>query len=118
MRSLRLVALLAIPAQVAFGQQPGRQGSPLSLEDAIATSRKNNPLFLQTENGLRIQDAQVRQTYGALLPRADAGFRTQWQQGGTQYVQGVAIGGGSTDAYNSSYSFTLSYGISPAIRYA
>lgn len=118
MRSLRLVALLAISAQVAFSQQPGRQGAPLSLEDAIGTARKNNPLFLQTENSLRIQDAQVRATYGQLLPRADAGFRTGWQQGGTQYVQGVAIGGGSTDAYNSSYSLSLNYGISPAIRYA
>ena len=104
MRSLRLVALLAIPAQVAFSQQPGRQGAPLPLEEAISVARKNNPLFLQTENSLRIQDAQVRQAYGALLPRADAGFNTRWQQGGTQYFQGVAIGGSNPDVYNSSYS--------------
>ena len=64
MRSLRLVALLAIPAQVAFAQQTAPRAGSLSLEDAIATARKNNPTFLQTENGLRIQDAQVRAAYG------------------------------------------------------
>src|SRR5262245_22748523 len=118
MRSLRLVALLAIPAQVAFAQQPAARGGALSLEDAISTARKNNPLFLQTENGLRVQDAQVRAAYGQLLPRASAGFDTRYQQGGTQYYQGVALGGGSTDAYNSSYYVGLNYDVTAAIRYA
>jgi len=118
MRSLRLVALLTIAAHSAFAQRPAARGSALSLEDAIATARKNNPLYLQTENGIRIQDANVRTAYGQLLPRVGASFDTRYQQGGTQYYQGVAIGGGSTDAYNSSYSFGLSYNVSAAIRYA
>jgi outer membrane protein len=118
MRSLRLVALLAISAQVAIAQQPAARGGALSLEDAISTARKNNPLYLQTENGLRIQDAQVRAAYGQLLPRASAGFDTRYQQGGTQYYQGVALGGGSTDAYSSSYFVGLNYNVSAAVRYA
>src|SRR5262249_43189927 len=118
MRSLRLVALLTIAAHSAFAQQPAARGSALSLEDALATARRNNPLYLQTENGVRIQDANVCAAFGQLLPRASAGFDTRYQQGGTQYYQGVAIGGGSTDAYNSSYSVGLSYNVSAAIRYA
>lgn len=94
MRSMRLVAFLAIPAQIAFAQQqqPAR-GAPLSLEEAIAIARRENPGYLQMRNNLRSADAQVRTAYGQLMPRADASFRTGWQQGGTQYVQGVAIGG-------------------------
>ena len=55
---------------------------------------------------------------GQLLPSANANFSTGWQQGGTQYVQGIAIGGGSTDAYNSRYSIGLNYNVTAAIRYA
>ena len=75
MRSLRLVALLAIPAQVALAQQPSK-GAPLSLEDAINTARRENPQLAQTKNNLRSQDAQVRAAYGQLMPRVDAGFNT------------------------------------------
>ena len=117
MRSLRLVALLAISAQAAFAQAPTRGGN-LSLDEAIGTARRNNPLYLQTENNLRIQDAQVRTAYGQLLPQASANFRTGWQQGGTQYVQGIALQGAGTDAYNSSYQIGLSYNVTAAVRYA
>ena len=118
MRSLRLVTLLAISAQAAVAQQASQPGAPLSLEEAITTARRNNPAFQQTENALRIQDAQVRTAYGQLLPQAFARADTRWQQGGTQYYQGIALDGGATDAYNSSYSLGLSYNVSAAIRYA
>ncbi|HEY9229946.1 MAG TPA: TolC family protein [Gemmatimonadaceae bacterium] len=118
MRSLRLVTLLAIPAQLAFGQQAAPRGTSLTLEEAIATARKNSPLYLQTENNIRTQDAQVRSAYGQLLPQANANFRTQWQQGGTQYIQGIALDGGATDAYSSSYQIGLSYNVTAALRYA
>ena len=118
MRSLRLVALLAIPAQITSGQQPGQPGASLSLEEAISIARRNNPGFHQTENSLRVQEAQVRNAYGQLLPQAFARFDTRWQQGGTQYYQGIALDGGATDAYNSSYSLGLSYNVDARIRYA
>jgi outer membrane protein len=116
MRSLRLVALLAIPAQVAFAQQPAK-GAPLSLEDAINTARRENPLLAQTKNNLRAQDAQVRAAYGQLMPRIDAGFGTSFNQGGTQILQGgIQLPG--TDSYNSSYNLSLSYNVTAAVRYA
>lgn len=117
MRSLRLVALLAIPAQVAFAQQQPAKGAPLSLENAIAIARRENPLFAQTKNNLRVQDAQVRAAYGQLLPQASASFSTGYSQGGTQIVQGVQLSGNS-DSYNSQYRIGLSYNVTSAVRYA
>src|SRR5215217_8418660 len=98
MRSLRLVTLLAIPAQVALGQQPSApapSGKPLTLEEAIATAQRNNPALHQTQNALRNQDAQVRTAYGQLLPSVNTNIRTTYNQGGTQYVNGVPLTGGS-----------------------
>lgn len=118
MRSMRLVAFLAIPAQVAFSQQQQPQrGATLSLEEAIAIAQRESPGFLISKNNLRTQDAQVRTAYGQLLPQSNASLSTRWQQGGTQYIQGVALSGGSTDAYQSSYSIGLNYNINAGLRY-
>jgi outer membrane protein len=115
MRSMRLVALLAIPAQLAFGQSPAR--GELTLDEAIATAHRNNPNFLTTENNLRNSVSQVRQAYAALLPSASTNFSTRYQQGGTQFVQGVAIGG-SGDTYQSSYGLNLSYSVNGSVAFA
>jgi outer membrane protein len=117
MRSLRLVAFLAIPAQIAFGQQnPASRGGTLTLDEAIATAQRNNPLYLQVRNNVRNADAQVRTAYGALLPSASGSFSTGYQQGGTQYVQGVALPGQS-DSYNGSYRIGVSYNVNAALAY-
>jgi len=120
MRSLRLIALLAIPAQLAFAQQPTAtattaSGVPLSLDEAITTAQRNNPNFQQFKNNLRSTEAQVRAAKGALLPQVNANFRTGYQQGGSQYIQGVQLG--STDSYQSSYSLGLSYNINPSAAF-
>jgi outer membrane protein len=121
MRSLRFVALLAIPAQAAFGQQQPAttvRGSNLTLEEAITIARQNNPQLVQTQNNVRNLDAQVRSTYGALLPQARAGIGTTFNQGGTQYVNGVALPGGSSDSYQSGYNLSLNYSIGAQALYA
>jgi outer membrane protein len=121
MRSLRFVAFLAIPAQVALGQQQPAatvRGTTLTLEEAIATARQNNPQLVQTQNNVRNLDAQVRTTYGALLPTASAGIGTTFNQGGTQYFNGVAIPGGSSDSYQSGYNVSLRYSIGAQALYA
>ena len=118
MRSLRFIALLAMPVQLAFGQQPqtASTGGSLTLDEAIATAQRNNPAYLQVRNNVRNSDAQVRQAYGALLPRVDANFRTNYTQGGTQYVQGIPLEG--PDSYNSSYQASLSYQINAGLAFA
>lgn len=118
MRSLRLVALLAISAQVAFGQQTSSARQPtLSLEDAIAEARQNNPQLAQTKNLVRDADATVRSSYGALLPRASLNMQSAYTQGGTQYYNGVALGSNAA-TYNSYYSIGLGYTIAPGALYA
>src|SRR5947209_3206138 len=117
MRSMRLVALLAIPAQIALAQAAPAHTGELTLDEAIATAHRNNPSFLTTENNLRSSVAQVRQAYSALLPSASTSFSTRYQQGGTQFVQGVAIGG-SGDTYQSSYGLNLNYNINGSVAFA
>ena len=89
----------------------------MSIEDAITIAQRNNPTFLQTQTAIRSADAQVRSAYGALLPTSSAGFRTSYQQSGTQIVQGVPLDGVSADTYNSSYSIGLNYNITAAAAY-
>lgn len=118
MHLLRFVALLAIPAQMVLGQQtPASQRGSLTLDEAIATAQRNNPGFLQVKNNVRNADAQVRTAFGALLPSAGGNFRTSYQQGGTQYVQGVALNGASSDSYNGGYSIGINYNINAALAF-
>jgi outer membrane protein len=117
MRSLRLFAIAAIPAQLAAQQAvPATAGSTLSLEQAISTAQRNNPQFLQTQNLLRDANANVRTAYGSLMPQANANFSTAYTQGGTQYVQGVALPTNPA-TYSSRYSVGLSYNITAAAAY-
>jgi outer membrane protein len=117
MRTVRIVALLAVSAHVAFGQSaPTTIGGTLTLDQAISIARENNPVFLSTKNNLRTAEAQVRTAYGALLPSSNFNLRSSYNQGGTQYVQGVALP--STDSYVSNYSIGLNYSIGAAALYA
>ncbi len=117
MRSLRFVAFLAIPAQLVVAQQTPSTDHSLPLDRAVEIAHENNPVFRQITNDLRNSEAQVRQSYAALLPSASTNFSTRYQQAGTQYFQGVPIPG-SADTYQSSYGFNLSYNISGAVAFA
>ncbi|HVX39347.1 MAG TPA: TolC family protein [Gemmatimonadaceae bacterium] len=117
MRSLRLVAFLAIPAQVVVAQQTPYTGHALTLDQAVQIAHRNNPAFRQVENNLRNSESQVRQAYAALLPSSSTNFSARYQQAGTQYFQGVPIPG-SADTYQSSYAIGLSYNISGAVAFA
>jgi outer membrane protein len=116
MRSLRLFAIAAIPAQLAAQQAVPATAGTLSLEQAISTAQRNNPQFLQTQNLLRDAQANIRSAYGALLPQSNASLGSSYTQGGTQYVQGVALPSSSA-TYSSRYSLGLSYSINASAAY-
>lgn len=117
MRSTSLLALLALPAQIAFAQQnPTSRGAALSLDDAIQTAQKNNAQFLQVRNTVRSADANVRQTNGALLPTLSASARTAYTQNGTQYQFGLPFE--TPASYNNSYGLSLGYNINAGLAYA
>ncbi len=115
MRSLRFVAALAISAQSLIAQQPTNKS--LTLDDAINTARRNNPNYLMVANNVRSQTATLRQTYSALLPSVSSSFSTRYQQAGTQFVSGLALGA-SGDTYQSGYSLGVGYGVSGAALFA
>jgi outer membrane protein len=116
MRSLRFVAALAISAQALIAQQPAGRSS-LSLDEAISIARLNNPNFLTTQNNVRVATSGIRQAYSALLPSVSSSFSTSYQQAGTQYVQGLALGA-SGDTYQSSYRLGVNYFITGAVAFA
>lgn len=117
MRSLRFLAVLSISAQALVAQQPAGSGKSLTLEDAIGTARRNNPAYLTVESNARTSSSQLRQTYAALLPGVSSNFATRYQQAGTQFVSGLALGA-SGDTYQSSYGLNVNYFVNGAALFA
>jgi outer membrane protein len=116
MRLLRSVALATLfaPAVLAAQTPATTGGRPtLTLEEAIALARRNNPTFLQIANNRREADAQVRASDAALLPSAISSFTTEYSQGGTQVFQGSQLGA-SSSYVASDYSLGLNYDLSGA----
>src|SRR4051812_24501760 len=120
MRLLKPVALSALLGAITpfalLAQAPSTISSSsqstatLTLDEAIALARQNNPLFLTTANERRSADAQVRQAYGALLPSSNAQFYSGYQQGGDIFVNGGSLAVGS-DQLQSQYFLGLNYRI-------
>lgn len=96
---------LAAPARAdAQGTAP----TTLTIEQAVALARRNNPDFLATRNNRRSAAAETRSAYGALLPQVNASLSGQYQQGGRQFFSGVALGS-NTDVVQSQYNVGLTY---------
>ena len=101
--SALLFGAQALSAQVA----PTRTITTLTLDEAVQIAAQNNPTFLRTANLTRSADAQVRSAMGALLPTSGASFSANYQQGGSNVVQGTEIKG--PDTYSTAYNFSLNY---------
>jgi outer membrane protein len=118
MRLLKPVAVLALlgallPAALVAqaprtSSAPSQSTSTLTLDEAIAIARQNNPLYLTTANERKSADAQVRQAYGALLPSSNAQFYSGYQQGGQIFTNGGTLAVGS-DQLQSQYFLGLNY---------
>lgn len=105
-----LPAIGAAQVPSSIKQSPATSPTTLTLDDALALARQNNPLYLQTANERKSADAQVRQAYGALLPSSSASFYSGYQQGGQIFVQGGSLAVGS-DQLQSQYQLGLNYRI-------
>jgi outer membrane protein len=108
-------ALLAIGSAVsspAHAQSRDTATGPvLTLDDAIALARRNNPTHLQTMTSRDRAGAQVRSAYGALLPTVNTSFGSSYRQGGTQFVNGVPQGAAS-DVLTSGAGISLNLNLS------
>jgi outer membrane protein len=103
-------AILAAQVPSSVKQSPATSATTLTLDEAIALARQNNPLYLTTANERKSADAQVRQAYGALLPSSNASFYAAYQQGGNIFVNGGNLAVGS-DQRQSQYNLNLNYRI-------
>jgi outer membrane protein len=103
------IALVAAPlgAQV---RDSVTAGPALSLEDALALARRNNPDLQQVLETRRTARANQYAAYGALLPSADASFGGQYQEGGPQIYNGVTLGT-NPNTIGSNYALSLNYSI-------
>jgi outer membrane protein len=113
MRSPLLVGLLLAAASVQAQTTDSAAGPALPLEEALTLARRNNPEYLQTANDRRAAAAAVRSAYGTLLPRLDASFSGQYQEGGDQFFNGVRLSTNS-DVVQSQYQVGLTYNLSAA----
>jgi outer membrane protein len=113
LRSVALVTLLTPAAAVAQTPATPAARTTLTLDEAIAIARRNNPAFLQVANNRRDADAQVRASDAALLPSVTSSFTTEYSQGGTQVFQGTQLGASSA-FLTSGYNLGLRYDVNGA----
>ncbi len=111
-RLLTAVLALALTPAASWGQEP----ATLSLDEALALARNNNPTFLSTRNDEAAASWAVREAYANFLPSASV-------SGGARYEDsGPALFGSFTGAdigitelpsyYFSDYSGGLSLSLS------
>ena len=79
----------ALHAQVALAPA---QGPVLTLEEALATARQNNPGYRTAQNAQRTADANVRSAYGSFLPNVSSGFSGSWREGRQEFFGGQGFG--------------------------
>lgn len=93
-----------------------RVPASLSLEQAIEIARTTNPGFLQTRNDRALADWDVRQSWGALMPSANALGGLSWQGSGeTQLSGSLTLGdlgfGNQPSFVGSSYRLGVNYSL-------
>lgn len=120
-RAQALVAGLVLLHGVVTGVTAQQPALELSLEDAIALARANNPDFLVQVSAERDADWALREAYGGLLPTAGAATGFQYIATGSPRF-GVFTGGDlglvSTPAYYlSNYSLGVNFRLSGADLY-
>jgi outer membrane protein len=113
MRFVLPLAALALVAQTAQAQVR----TTLTVDEAIALARRNNPLYQQTVNARRSADVQLRSAYASLLPSVSANMAGRYQETGQQFVSGIALANQS-DVVQSSYGLNVNYTINSAVLFA
>jgi outer membrane protein len=101
-----LLALASAVPAVAQSRDSSSVAPVLSLQDAIAIARRNNPLFLQTRSARERAGAQLRTSYGVLLPDVSTNFSNSYREGRPQFFGGQAFGS-TSDVISSDASLNV-----------
>jgi outer membrane protein len=108
-RALAVGALfLAVFATGVLGQQGPDE---LTLEEAIALAKTNNPTFLSTQNDQASANWQVREAYASFIPSVRVSGFGSWQEAGAQRFGTIVFEDQITDwafsGYNVNFGMTI-----------
>ena len=82
----------ATPASLARPAAVAPAGPTLTLDEALALARRNNPLYLQSLSGTQRAGAAVRSAYGAFFPTINSDLSSGYREGRPQNFGGVSFG--------------------------
>ncbi len=106
---LALATALLAPAQLSAQEYAAPDA--LSLREAVALARENNPGYLQQQNEIGVARASVRAAQGSLLPSARAQNTFGYVASGERRFESVGLGT-QPEVYSSEYSVGLNYSVS------
>ena len=112
------LALVAAPAAAqqrpaaAAAPRPDTPGPALTLEQAVASARENNPDLLSTRNDSRSARAAVREARLSFIPEASVTGGVGYTAPGEQRYGSVQLAQSSPAYYSSSYALDFSYQMS------
>ncbi|HEX6036734.1 TolC family protein [Longimicrobium sp.] len=109
---LMALSLAAITAPAA-AQQPAPAGPGLTMEQAVAAARENNPDMQATRNDAVASRAAVRAARADFLPSANASAGFGYTASGVQRF-GSEVFGERPEYYSSNWNVGLSYDLSGA----
>lgn len=110
--TLALAASAALTLLSAAAARAQQAPATLTLQEAIALARRNNPDFLTQKNDEVEADWVVRESYGALLPSASVSGTMGYQAAGVERVGTFLSNEAGTGYLSSNYRVGLSYIVS------
>jgi outer membrane protein len=114
--ALALAAALAAPAALGAQETGPAPAAPatLTLEEAVALARRNNPDLLATQNDRRTARAASRAARADFIPSARVSNTFGYTAEGERRYGSVALAANDPAIYSSSYSLGLSADLSGA----
>ena len=106
MRRLTFAIVFAVSA-VSAAAQGSQVSTTLTLDEAIALAKRNNPTYLQTVNARRSSALNVRTARAAFFPQVGSSLGFGWREGIPTFFEGQQIGSG-VDQLSSSYNIGVS----------
>jgi outer membrane protein len=115
-RSLLLAAVTVGLAPTLGAQSAATAPAVLTLDEALAIAKRNNPTYQLALNGQSRAAANRRAAYGALIPSLNSNFNVNYREGIQQFFAGVAFGA-ANNTVGSSYGLNANLTISPGLGF-
>ena len=107
------VASIAPPLRA---QPSAKAPAVLTLDEALAIAKRNNPTYQLALTGQARAAANRRTAYGALIPTLGTNFNVNYREGIQQFFAGVPFGA-ANNTVGSSYGINANMTISPGVGF-